>query len=170
MAIDFMHPCNRARAAFPERRLPVTLLGAIFAGLTTCFPVLLMAQPPVRASAASAAAPAPPCSPSASAVTIAIVNAATGAPLRGGEITVHVTHVASGRRLRDATELPIDPPGRWVLLTDGDLKVRSATGDTLAVEVLRSGRVLVKRELRVGLDSAQCHLRLLDAPAAIRVP
>jgi hypothetical protein len=143
---------------------------ATILGLLVCLPTLVMAQPPTRPASSTATAAAPMCSPRAMAITIPIVDDVSGSALREGDITVRVAHRATGRRLKDANELPMDPPGRWVLFTQGDITVSNNADESIIVEVVRAGATRVRRELKVGLDSTKCQTRLIDAPAAIRVP
>ena len=133
-------------------------LGATVAGgaAVLLLPAALAAQPPAGGSAAPLPASSRPCSMAARALTVRLVDAATGAAIREGDATVRVTRLLNGTRLRDANELPV-VPGRWVVLTSASVPDLSRVGEVLQLEIARPGRPPVRHELRVSLDAAGCH-------------
>ena len=139
-------------------------------GVTLLAPSLLIAQkPPTRSDTVRMPARSFPCNPSAWAITVQILDDASGAAIRESDATVTVTRTATGRRLRNANELPVAPFGRWVILTGGDLSQVAADGEKVMVEVRRNGRTAARRSVTVALDATACHMTLLGEAVTIRL-
>lgn len=153
----------------PSIQSGMSLRLALFICSALLFPSTLAAQPPTRQDSVRIPVRNTPCPTSAWAITVQIVDDATGNAVREDEATVKVTHTASSRHLRDANELPIEPYGKWLILTDGDLATVAPAGEKLTVEVRRTGRSAVRREVTIGRDPSGCHITLIGEVAPIRL-
>lgn len=129
---------------------------------TVLLPAALSAQPPTGGSTSQSLAPVPSCSPAALALTVRIVDSASGAVLGADDAVVTVRRVSTGDQLPDAEEAPF-MPGRWVLFTNTTLSDVGPEGETLLVQIARPGRASVTREIRLIMDAAGCRPALAEA-------